>query len=91
MEGNYTILIEKKQQQLTNKIQAVFQLYDEIKIGEINSSQLRYAINSAGYRLDNHILNMLAHRYATKKGVIPFDDFLMCVIRLKSMIGNVIQ
>lgn len=50
--------------------------------------ELRNALNSAGYRLNNHILNILVHRYGTKEGLIHFDDFVMCAVRMKTMIGK---
>lgn len=31
---------------------------------------------------------MLVHRYGTKDGCITFDDFMMCAVKLKSMIGE---
>nr|CAD7575499.1 unnamed protein product [Timema californicum] len=41
-----------------------------------------------GYRLNNNILNILAHRYSSKDGMITFDDFMMCAVRLKGLIGQ---
>jgi len=68
--------------------QAVFGLYDKDNSGCLSAFELRQALNSAGYRLNNHILNILAHRYSTKNGMITFDDFMMCAVRLKAMIGE---
>jgi calpain len=66
----------------------VFSLYDKDGSGCLSAFELRQALNSAGYRLNNHILNILAHRYSTKNGMITFDDFMMCAVRLKAMIGE---
>jgi Ca2+-binding protein (EF-Hand superfamily) len=68
--------------------QAVFSLYDKDSSGCLSAFELRQALNSAGYRLNNHILNILAHRYSSKNGLITFDDFMMCAVRLKAMIGE---
>ena len=68
--------------------QAVFSLYDKDNSGCLNAFELRQALNSAGYRLNNHILNILAHRYSTKNGMITFDDFMMCAVKMKAMIGE---
>jgi calpain len=68
--------------------QAVFKLYDKDGSGCLSAFELRQALNSAGYRLNNHILNILAHRYSTKNGMITFDDYMMCAVRLKAMIGE---
>lgn len=68
--------------------QAVFKLYDRDESGYLSAFELRQALNSAGYRLNNHILNILVHRYGTKDGKITFDDYIMCAVRLKTMIGK---
>lgn len=65
---------------------SVFSLYDKDGSGCLSAFELRQALNSAGYRLNNHILNILAHRYSTKNGMITFDDYMMCAVRLKAMI-----
>ncbi|XP_043281587.1 calpain-A isoform X3 [Venturia canescens] len=65
---------------------AVFKLYDRDGSGHLSAFELRQALNSAGYRLNNHILNILVHRYGTKDGLIKFDDYIMCAVRLKTMI-----
>ncbi|XP_032453779.1 calpain-B isoform X13 [Nasonia vitripennis] len=65
---------------------AVFRLYDRDGSGYLSAFELRQALNSAGYRLNNHILNILVHRYGTKEGLISFDDYIMCAVRLKTMI-----
>lgn len=69
-------------------LQAVFRLYDRDGSGYLSAFELRQALNSAGYRLNNHILNILVHRYGTKEGLISFDDYIMCAVRLKTMIGK---
>ncbi|XP_012347614.1 calpain-A isoform X2 [Apis florea] len=68
------------------KWRAVFKLYDRDETGHLSAFELRQALNSAGYRLNNHILNILVHRYGTKDGMITFDDYIMCAVRLKTMI-----
>ncbi|KAF7996863.1 hypothetical protein HCN44_002509 [Aphidius gifuensis] len=65
---------------------AVFKIYDKDSNGYLKSFQLRDALYSAGYRLNNHVLNILVHRYGTKEGLIHFDDFIMCAVRIKTMI-----
>lgn len=63
-------------------------MYDKESKGFITGFELRQALNSVGYRLNTHILNIMCHRYATKDGNIMFDDFIMCAVRLKTMIGQ---
>ncbi|XP_035793199.1 calpain-B-like isoform X2 [Anopheles albimanus] len=76
------------QQLLTDiaKWKAVFKLYDTQGTGRLSAFQLREALNSAGYHLNNRILNALVHRYGSRSGTIPFDDFIMCAVKIKTMI-----
>jgi calpain len=66
---------------------ALFKLYDKDGSGSLSAFELRQAFNSAGYRLNNRILNILARRYSTKNGMMTFDDYVMCAVRLKAMIN----
>ncbi|XP_068148795.1 calpain-B [Drosophila tropicalis] len=68
------------------KWRAVFKLYDTRRSGSIDGFHLRGALNSAGYHLNNRLLNALAHRYGSREGQVPFDDFLMCAIKVKTFI-----
>ncbi|CAH4037494.1 unnamed protein product [Pieris brassicae] len=67
---------------------AVFRLYDTEGRSAIPAQHLRDALHSAGYTVNAHVLNVLAHRYGTSDGYIQFDDFIMCAVRLKTMIAN---
>ncbi|XP_061380996.1 calpain-A-like isoform X2 [Danaus plexippus] len=67
---------------------AVFRLYDVEGRGAIPAHSLRDALHSAGYTVNAHVLNVLAHRYGSSDGYIQFDDFIMCSVRLKTMIAN---
>lgn len=78
-------------QQLLNDIakwKAVFKLYDTDASGRLSSFELREALNSAGYKINNKILNALAHRYSSRDGTIAFDDFIMCAVKIKTMMGE---
>ncbi|XP_052742733.1 calpain-B isoform X5 [Bicyclus anynana] len=67
---------------------AVFRLYDTEGRGAIPPQHLRDALHSAGYTVNAHVLNVLAHRYGSHDGYIQFDDFIMCAVRLKTMIDT---
>ncbi|CAH2987358.1 unnamed protein product [Chilo suppressalis] len=67
---------------------AVFRLYDTEGRGAIPAYHLRDALHSAGYTVNAHVLNVMAHRYGSSDGYIQFDDFIMCAVRLKTMIAN---
>lgn len=66
--------------------QAVFKLYDQDQTNKLNAFELRDALGSAGYHLNNHILNSLVYRYGSSDRTIAFDDFIMCAVKVKTMI-----
>lgn len=70
------------------KWKAIFKVYDTENIGRISGFQLREALNSAGYHLNNRVLNVLGHRYGSRDGKIAFDDFIMCAVKIKTYIGK---
>lgn len=49
---------------------------------------MRDALSSAGYHLNNHILNTLVYRYGAADKSIQFDDFIMCAVKVKTMIQH---
>lgn len=61
----------------------VFKYYDRENKGRLNMFELRDALNSAGYQINNRILNTLAHRFGSRDGTIGFDDFIMCAMKMK--------
>ncbi|XP_050311774.1 calpain-A-like isoform X2 [Anthonomus grandis grandis] len=63
----------------------VWIMYDQDKSGSFNGFELREALHSAGYRLNHKVLSALMHRYGNKAGEIQFDDFMMCAIKVKTM------
>lgn len=67
----------------------MFKLYDEDASGFLNGFELRKALHSAGYTLNNHILSALMLRYGDQDGNISFDDFVMCSVKLKTLLGKV--
>lgn len=83
---------EEFRQLLTDvkKWRDVFKLYDHDQSGTLSAFELRTALNSAGYHLNNRVLNALAHRYGSSDGTVSFDDFIMCSIKMKTMIGELI-
>ena len=74
--------------QFPPKIQAVFKLYDRDNTNKLNGYEMREALGSAGYHLNNHILNSLVYRYGAADKTISFDDFIMCAVKVKTMIEH---
>ncbi|XP_014667421.1 PREDICTED: calpain-9-like [Priapulus caudatus] len=64
----------------------VFRDYDKDKSGNLNTFELRQALHSAGYRLSTMVLKVLVLRYGNKSNSMNFDEFVMCAVKLKSMI-----
>lgn len=91
VDGSGKLGFEEFKQLLTDIAtwKAVFKLYDRDHTGRISAIDLREALNSAGYKLNNRILNALAHRYSGSDGMIAFDDFIMCTVKIKTMMGTV--
>ncbi|XP_022710373.1 calpain-A-like isoform X2 [Varroa jacobsoni] len=62
-----------------------FKLYDTDEDGALDTMELRQALHSAGYTINNHILSFLVLRYG-HDGFINFDDFIGCAVKLRCMI-----
>ncbi len=68
--------------------QAVFKLYIKPGSYTINGYELRDALGSAGYNLNLKILSALIHRYGSKDGKLDFDDFVICAIKVRTMMDT---
>ncbi|XP_043196205.1 calpain-B-like isoform X3 [Amphibalanus amphitrite] len=62
----------------------VFKQHDADGTGLLSAFELRSALNEAGYRVNNNLLNSLMHRYGDKDGNVAFDDFMACAVKLKT-------
>ncbi|OQR71326.1 calpain-A-like [Tropilaelaps mercedesae] len=60
-------------------------MYDTDEDGALDTMELRQALHSAGYAINNHILSFLVLRYG-HDGFINFDDFIGCAVKLRCMI-----
>ncbi|XP_077053061.1 calpain 1, (mu/I) large subunit a isoform X1 [Siphateles boraxobius] len=72
---------------LWNKIRkmlGIFREFDIDKSGTMNSYEMRIAVESAGFKLNNRLNQILVARYAENE-VIDFDNFVCCLIKLESM------
>lgn len=41
-----------------------------------------------GFRLSNRTFSALVMRYSSKDGNVEFGDFILCAIRMKTMLGE---
>jgi len=64
----------------------VFKQHDADGTGFLEAFELRSALNEAGYKVNNNLLNSLMHRYGDKEGKVAFDDFMACSVKLKTCI-----
>ncbi|XP_068135632.1 calpain-9 [Hyperolius riggenbachi] len=62
----------------------IFIQFDTDKSGTMSSYELRLALKTAGYQLNNIVLQLIVLRYADESFQIEFDDFLNCLIRLEN-------
>ncbi|KAM4693087.1 calpain-1 catalytic subunit-like [Discoglossus pictus] len=73
---------------LWNKIQkwlTVFRQYDLDNSGTMNSYELRLALETAGFKLNNQLIQVLVTRYSDNDLGINFDNFVCCLVKLEAM------
>ncbi|KAF3688083.1 Calpain-9 [Channa argus] len=63
----------------------LFLTFDTDRSGKMSSYELRSALNAAGMRLNNQLLQLIGLRFADEKYEIDFDDYLTCIVRLENM------
>uniref|UniRef100_A0A8B9KR60 Calpain 1, (mu/I) large subunit a n=1 Tax=Astyanax mexicanus TaxID=7994 RepID=A0A8B9KR60_ASTMX len=58
--------------------------FDLDKSGTMSSYEMRLAVESAGFKLNNRLNQILVARYAENE-VIDFDNFICCLVKLEAM------
>uniref|UniRef100_A0A674DIG3 Calpain 1, (mu/I) large subunit b n=1 Tax=Salmo trutta TaxID=8032 RepID=A0A674DIG3_SALTR len=64
--------------------QGIFRQFDLDKSGCMSSYEMRLALESAGFKLNNRLNQVLVARYAENE-VIDFDNFVCCLVKLEAM------
>ncbi|XP_030155129.1 calpain small subunit 2 [Lynx canadensis] len=67
------------------KWQCVYKQYDRDHSGSLGSSQLRGALQAAGFQLNEQLYQMIIRRYADEDGSMDFNNFISCLVRLDAM------
>ncbi|CAL8389967.1 unnamed protein product [Arctogadus glacialis] len=73
---------------LWTKIENLLNIYrekDVDKSGCMSSTEMRMAVEEAGFRLDNSLNQILVARYSDSDLTVDFDNFVSCLVRLESM------
>uniref|UniRef100_A0A673J2D3 Calpain 1, (mu/I) large subunit a n=1 Tax=Sinocyclocheilus rhinocerous TaxID=307959 RepID=A0A673J2D3_9TELE len=70
------------------KLLGIFREFDIDKSGTMSSYEMRLAVESAGFKLNNRLNQILVAKYAENE-VIDFDNFVCCLIKLEAMFSSV--
>lgn len=60
----------------------IFKKFDLDRTGTLDAFELRTVMRAIGIHVSNRIYKAIACRYATRKGLILFDDYVLLLVRL---------
>uniref|UniRef100_A0A672MEQ6 Calpain-1 catalytic subunit-like n=1 Tax=Sinocyclocheilus grahami TaxID=75366 RepID=A0A672MEQ6_SINGR len=65
-------------------LQGIFRQFDLDKSGTMSSYEMRLAVESAGFKLNNKLHQIIVARYSDGD-TIDFDNFVCCLVKLEAM------
>uniref|UniRef100_A0A8B9H1A8 Calpain-1 catalytic subunit n=1 Tax=Astyanax mexicanus TaxID=7994 RepID=A0A8B9H1A8_ASTMX len=68
--------------------QTVFRQFDLDKSGTMSSYEMRMALEAAGFKLTNHLFQLIILRYTEEDLTVDFDNFVTCLVRLETMFSK---
>uniref|UniRef100_A0A7N8YEE1 Calpain-1 catalytic subunit n=1 Tax=Mastacembelus armatus TaxID=205130 RepID=A0A7N8YEE1_9TELE len=66
----------------------VFKSFDLDKSGTMSSYEMRMALESAGFKLTNHLFQLIILRYTEDDMAVDFDNFVTCLVRLEALFSD---
>ncbi|CAG2230262.1 CAPNN [Mytilus edulis] len=78
---------DQEQYRPSQRRTGVFKEFDKDSSGRLSSYELRSALHASGFKLSNRTFSTLVMRFSNKAGEIEFSDFMLCAIKLKTMLG----
>jgi calpain len=72
-------------------IQDAFQKSNTTKTWKLTPQQFFEALKTVGFDIDARTVNMLIYRYGTPYNTLLFEDFIMCAVKMSSMIERFTQ
>uniref|UniRef100_A0A8B9UBJ7 Calpain-1 catalytic subunit n=1 Tax=Anas zonorhyncha TaxID=75864 RepID=A0A8B9UBJ7_9AVES len=76
---------------LWNKIRSwltIFRQHDLDKSGTMSAYEMRMALESAGFKLNNKLHQVVVARYADAEMGVDFDNFVCCLVKLEAMFSE---
>ncbi|XP_028321393.1 calpain-2 catalytic subunit-like isoform X3 [Gouania willdenowi] len=66
----------------------VYQQHDVDNSGTMSSTEMRVAVDEAGFSLNNALHQVLVARYSETDLTVDFDNFVGCLVRLENMFDS---
>lgn len=66
----------------------VFGIYDPLNIGRIQDTDLKPALSTIGFHVNQHVLTALERRYTGQDRLITFDAYTTAIAKTHQLIGS---